>query len=1034
MRSTILCGAALLTVLLAGLASTPGQGQKPPPPPPDIAPTDYKTPAEELKLFQVPPGFEVQLVAAEPDIHKPTNMNFDDRGRLWISETVEYPFAVEGDRKPRDAVKILEDFAADGKARKITTFADGLNIPIGILPLPGRKPQDALVYSIPNVYRLRDTEGTGHADKRDKFYGEIGHRDTHGMTNAFTLGFDGWVYACHGFSNTSTVKGGDGQAITMQSGNVYRMRQDGSHLEQITHGQVNPFGLCFDPLGYLYSCDCHSQPIYQLMRGGYYPSFGKPHDGLGYAPEMYSNYQDSTAIAGIAYYAADHFPKEYRDSCYIGDVVTNRVNEFRINWTGSSPRGVLKYFLKNDDQWFRPVDVKLGPDGALYIADFYNRIIGHYEVDLKHPGRDRTSGRIWRVVYKGLDGKNPLVTPRQDWTTASIDDLLKDMAHPNLTVRMKAMNQLIERGGGAATKALEKLVLDKDANVWQRVHGLWVLQRTGRLDRDSDQFFFPLQNDLEPALRIHVLRILAEHKDWTGPERSEIVFKRLEDKDPRVQRAAVEALALHPSAGSDNTGEYATLNIQNLLTVWQKANAADTHLLYAARLALREQLLQAKAWAFLPKDMSDRDQHDLADVSLAVPSAEAATFLLKYLQTGSKADRDTVPNIVHHIARHGDADTTKALLAVVRDRFASDLLQQAVLFRAMEHGTQERNQPLDADVKQWAGELTDSLLVSTKPPELQAGIELAGLLKLDRHLIRLTELATTSKTPEQPRNAALTALAGIDARKHAETLGKALTDADAPIGVRENAANLLARANQPETQAELLKALPTAPARLQNTIAAGLAGSKAGAEKLLEAIAAGKASPRLLQEKSVESKLMQQNIPGIKERLTKLTVGLPPADQKLEQLLKSRREGFLKAQPDAARGVAIFEKSCAACHQVGGKGAKIGPQLDGIGIRGLERLLEDTLDPSRNVDQAFRTTVLNLKNGQVVSGLLLKEEGEVLVLADAMGKEVRVPKNTVDEKQVSPLSPMPANLVDQIPEKDFYDLLAYLLAQRAGGK
>src|SRR5580704_13754871 len=172
MRSFILCGSAFLTVLLVGIASTVGQGQKPPPPPPDIAPTEAKTPAEELKMFHVPPGFEVQLVASEPDIHKPTNMNFDDRGRLWVSETVEYPFAVEGDRKPRDAVKILEDFAPDGKARKITTFADGLNIPIGVLPLPGRKPEDALVYSIPGIYRLRDTKGTDHADQRDKLYGD----------------------------------------------------------------------------------------------------------------------------------------------------------------------------------------------------------------------------------------------------------------------------------------------------------------------------------------------------------------------------------------------------------------------------------------------------------------------------------------------------------------------------------------------------------------------------------------------------------------------------------------------------------------------------------------------------------------------------------------------------------------------------------------------------------------------------------------------------------------------------------------------
>ncbi len=126
----------------------------------------------------------------------------------------------------------------------------------------------------------------------------------------------------------------------------------------------------------------------------------------------------------------------------------------------------------------------------------------------------------------------------------------------------------------------------------------------------------------------------------------------------------------------------------------------------------------------------------------------------------------------------------------------------------------------------------------------------------------------------------------------------------------------------------------------------------------------------------------------------------------------------------------MFEKHCGICHQVGGKGARIGPQLDGIGSRGVDRLVEDILDPNRNVDQAFRTTNLSLENGQVVSGLLLREEGEVLVLADAQGKEVRVPRSTVQERQTSQLSPMPANLVDQIPEEDFYRLIAYLLSKR----
>jgi putative heme-binding domain-containing protein len=131
-----------------------------------------------------------------------------------------------------------------------------------------------------------------------------------------------------------------------------------------------------------------------------------------------------------------------------------------------------------------------------------------------------------------------------------------------------------------------------------------------------------------------------------------------------------------------------------------------------------------------------------------------------------------------------------------------------------------------------------------------------------------------------------------------------------------------------------------------------------------------------------------------------------------------------------AKGAVVYEKSCANCHQLKGKGAKVGPQLDGIGLRGLDRLLEDTLDPNRNVDQAFRTTSLILLSGTTVQGLFLREEGAVLILADQLGKEVRVAKKDVEERRLSPLSPMPANLGEQITEADFYHLMAFLLAQQ----
>src|SRR6185312_4754199 len=174
-----------------------------------------------------------------------------------------------------------------------------------------------------------------------------------------------------------------------------------------------------------------------------------------------------------------------------------------------------------------------------------------------------------------------------------------------------------------------------------------------------------------------------------------------------------------------------------------------------------------------------------------------------------------------------------------------------------------------------------------------------------------------------------------------------------------------------------------------------LAARKAGAKALLDAIAAGKASARLLQDNRVAAAIDNGKVPDAKDRIAELLHGLPPADQKLKELLDARRATVATHPGDPDKGASVFEKNCAACHQIGGKGARVGPQLDGIGARGADRLIEDILDPSRNVDQMFRATTVALKNGQVVTGLLLKEEGEVLVLADAQGKEVRVANDEI---------------------------------------
>jgi putative heme-binding domain-containing protein len=992
------------------------------PPSPHVAATEPLRPEEQLKKFHLPLGFEIQLVAADPDIRKPINIAFDAAGRLWLTETVEYPFAAEG-RPGRDGVKILEDFGPDGRARKITTFADGLNIPIGVLPLDTRT---ALVYSIPAIYRLTDTDGDGKADKREPLLTGFGHKDTHGMTGEFQMGFDGWVYACHGYANKSVVKGTDGSTITMESGNTYRFKPDGTRVQYFTHGQVNPFGLAFDPYGNLYSTDCHTRPLYQLLRGAWYPSFGKPHDGLGFGPEMVKHDHGSTAIGGIAYYAADQYPPEFRDNLFVGNVVTNRINRDRLEKHGSTRTGIeMPDFVKSDDPWFRPVDIKLGPDGCLYVADFYNRIIGHYEVPLNHPGRDRDKGRIWRIVYRGPDGRaGP--QPVRDLSRASLAELVEELNNPNLAVRLHATHVLVEKGGPAGLQEIRNFE-NRKASAFAlgafKIHSLWVRERLGQLD---DATLSEAAKSWFSAVSTHAMRILTERPKLSQAER-DLAVTALTLADGSIRRTAVEVLGAHAAVESVAP----LLRLRHQLGEKEAVDQDDTHLLHVVRMALRDQLRLESAWSKLPAaDWKEKDYRAIADVCLGVHNTPSAEFLKDYLQKYPERG-DTLQRYCQYIVRHGKDDAAAWVHEYALAHFAKDAVTQGQLLKAIQQASQERGIVLAERERAWAEPLVNGLVRSTKNPEAQLGIELAGALKLASAQPALLARAKNVKLPEAQRKSAIATLVSLAPSKSMPPLLEMLLVENENLAVREQVAVSLANSNQAEAHTALVKALQVAPAPVQLAIARGLAGSMQGGERLVEAVETGKASPRLLQDLTVVLRLRQAKIGKLDDRLARLTKGLAPADQRLQELLVKRRDAFTKASSDETVGRKVFEKNCASCHQIANQGAKIGPQLDGIGIRGVERLLEDVLDPNRNVDQAFRSTMLVLENGQLVSGLLLREEGEVVILADAQGKEQRVSKNMIQERQVSALSPMPSNFAEQISEPDFYHLLAYLLAQRA---
>ncbi|MEJ0054325.1 MAG: PVC-type heme-binding CxxCH protein [Bacteroidota bacterium] len=461
----------------------------------NIRSTDPRTPEAELAGLKVPPGFEITLFASEPDIDKPINLAFDAKGRLWVTSSFEYPFPSSQTPKGTDRITILEDTDHDGKADKFTDVVDTVNIPIGILPLNDQ----ALTFSIPSVYKYTDSNNDGKLDQEKVLYGRFGYQDTHGMVSNFMRGYDGWVHACHGFTNRSTVAGTDGDSIRMVSGNTFRFRLDGSRVEQLTFGQVNPFGLVFDSLGYVYSTDSHSSPLYQLIRGADYPHFGKV-EIMAFAPDMKSLENEATALCGISQYADTKWPKEFQGNFFIGDVVNCRVHRYSSVWKGSSPVGKSEVdFIKSEDPWFRPVNIKIGPDGAMYVADFYNAIIGHYEVPLGHPKRDKQRGRIWRITYKGEQNNV------RDLSVAPLDELLASTDVDNLPTRMTAADQIADRIGADAIPSLKSIIEDKATSARKYIHAQWLLYRLNALNDDILRKSLAHSSAL---VRLHTLRVL----------------------------------------------------------------------------------------------------------------------------------------------------------------------------------------------------------------------------------------------------------------------------------------------------------------------------------------------------------------------------------------------------------------------------------------------------------------------------------------------------------------------------------------------
>ncbi len=995
-----------------------------------IRPTDARTPEEERLGFKLPEGFEISLYASEPDIGKPINISFDARGRMWVTQSFEYPFAA-APGKAKDRLTILEDTDNDGKADRIVHFNDTLNIPIGILPVN----DGAVAYSIPAVYKFTDANGDGKPESQKKFLGPFEFKDTHGMVNNFIRGYDGWIHACHGYSNRSVVAGADGDSIRMFSGNTFRFKPDGSHVEKTTDGRINPFGLAYDEMGYLYSTDCHTSPLYQLIRGGDYTQWGKA-ETMGFAPEMKPFDNEATALAGIAYYADVHFPESYKSNFYIGDPVSSRVYRNSFTFNGSTPVGKKEPdFILSEDPWFRPVDVKLGPDGALYIADFYNSIIGHYEVPLTHPKRDRIRGRIWRVTYKGKSNQP------KNWTTASVNELLDALDMNNLPVRMFAGDQLADRIGQPAVAPLKGLLSSNKTSSRKYIHALWVLHRLNALDADMIKKSAAHKDAL---VRIHTLRILSEQ---TNPDMAyfPVVNNALQDANPHIQRAAAELLMKFP----EMTALKAALALRN------KIPGYDTHLTYTARLCLRNLLRNQELMTQASgANWGQEDAAFLADVMVDVPSKESGVYLARFMKNNAPASIK-LPIAYQHIARFLPDEQLDEVIITAKQK-NDNLEARYVVFKALQQGIAQKGAKESGQMVQFGKELAEGILrkypagSSNSQSAEAAGLVVAqqnfAIQQAGNYTITSLEPLLTAFTDEinasnsntgdanlqkqklELKTAALRALLKINPLKNAPLAARILQDEATPVDLRKQVATLLGEFPGPAVNA-VLADVKHAPQDLQTAIVMSLANTDDGKNIIFRQVRNGKIMARTLVDAKAEERILLGITPKQKQEYDELIANLEPVRKEKEALIDTRLKQFFPSAVSATSdsGRITFTQNCATCHRIGTQGGLIGPNLDGVNKWGAQALAEKILDPNRNIAENFRTYTIRLKDGKVMTGLYRREAGAVIVFADMAGQEFSVPKNDIAERKASKYTLMPDHFGTVLSQGEFNALINYLL-------
>ncbi len=945
----------------------------------------------ERASFQVAEGFEVNLFASDPVLAKPIQMNFDAGGRLWVASSEVYPQIKPG-QTANDKVVVLEDTDGDGRADKTTIFADGLLIPTGVEPGDG----GAYVANSTELLHLADTDGDGKADQRRVMLSGFGTEDTHHILHTLRWGPEGMLYFNQSIYIHSHIETPWG-VRRLGGGGVWQFRPESMRLEVFARGWVNPWGHHFDRWGQSFVTDgAGGHGINYVLPGASYeatPGASRILPGLNPGSPKY---------CGLETLSGSHLPEAWRGDLLTNDFRGNRTNRFTISDDGAGfssreqpPLITTRYSA------YRPIDIKMGPDGAIYIADWYNPIIQHGEVDFRDPRRDHTRGRIWRVTAKG----RPLVQ-RPKLEGAPTESLLEALKAPEDWTRHFAKRVLKSRGSAAAP-ALAAWVAALDPADPQfehhRLEGLWAYET---IDVLEPSLLTRVLESPDPRARAAAVRVV-EH--WLG--RVDDPFGRLAsrvvDENPRVRLEAIRALGRIPDS---RAGEIALRALDRPMdkfldhALWLTMRELEPYWLPAAREGKFDVAGDAKRLVFALD---------------AVGSPGVVAPLVEALRAGkvAPADEDRVRGL---IATLGGPNDLAMILDLAVAPGTPDARRVALLDALSQAFRRRKSVP--------AGDLgrVGPLLDSSDPAVRAAAARAVGLWKVEPLRGKLEGLARSAEP--LPRKAALesiAALGGASARSVLADLAGSL-----PVDGR----------------LEATAALVALDPRLAAEKAVAALGASEGREidpsPLFEAfVTQGGAS------KALATALGGKTLPGDVAKLGARVAGLSgkPDPELIEALNRAgglsggsrvwtvaERQALVAEVPrkgDPARGEAIFRRAssqCLKCHAIAGAGGRVGPGLESIGASApVDYLLDSLVEPGKAVKEGYHATVVATTDGRILSGLKIRQADGELVLRDAEDRELSIPLDSVDEQKPGG-SLMPAGLVDSLTRAELVDLVRFL--------